>query len=88
MMSQFEERSISQYPFTLSGYPKKMHSVLYGSSDLLFLEGILAMHVNQKYESGHFWFEVAPSLVGGLMLDRSMGRSVLDVCCKVKCFDP
>jgi hypothetical protein len=37
---------------------------------------------------GHFRFEVAPSLVGGLILDRSIGRSVLDVCCIVKCFGP
>jgi hypothetical protein len=37
---------------------------------------------------GHFQFEVAPSLVGGLILDRFMGRSVLDVCFTVKCFGP
>jgi hypothetical protein len=37
---------------------------------------------------GHFRFEAAPSLVGGLILDKSMGRYVLDVCCTVKCFNP
>jgi hypothetical protein len=40
MMSQSEERSISLYPFKLSGYPTKIHSVLCGSSAFLFLEGI------------------------------------------------
>jgi hypothetical protein len=37
---------------------------------------------------GHFKFEVAPSLIGGLILDRFMGRYILDVCCIVKCFSP
>jgi hypothetical protein len=37
---------------------------------------------------GHLWFEATPSLVGGIILDRSMGRFVLDVCCIVKCFGP
>jgi hypothetical protein len=37
---------------------------------------------------GHFRFEATPSLVGGLILDRSMGRSVLDVCFTFKCFVP
>ena len=37
---------------------------------------------------GHLWFEASPCLVGGLILDRSMGRYILDVCCIVKCFDP
>jgi hypothetical protein len=29
---------------------------------------------------GHFHFEAAPSLLGGLILDISMGRSILDAC--------
>jgi hypothetical protein len=37
---------------------------------------------------GHFRFEAAPSLVGGLILERYMGRFVLDVCCTVKFFEP
>jgi hypothetical protein len=42
----------------------------------------------KNWKVGHFWFEAAPSLIGGLILDRSMGGFVLDVCCTVKCFDP
>jgi hypothetical protein len=37
---------------------------------------------------GHFRFEASPSLVGGLILDISMRRSVLDVCFTVKFFGP
>ena len=37
---------------------------------------------------GHFWFEVAPSLVGGVILEISMWRYVLYVCCTVKFFSP
>jgi hypothetical protein len=37
---------------------------------------------------GHFRFEVAPSLVGGFILDKDMGRSVLDVGFKIKFFNP
>jgi hypothetical protein len=42
MMSQSEKISISQYPFTLFGYPTIIHSVLCGSSTFLFLDGIWA----------------------------------------------
>jgi hypothetical protein len=37
---------------------------------------------------GHFRFEATPSLIEGLILDRSMGRYFLDVCCIVKGFGP
>jgi hypothetical protein len=89
MMSQSKERSMSLYPFTPSGYPTKIHYVLCGSSAFLFLEGILAHAREPKYmEVGHFRFEATPSLVGGLILDISMGRYFLDVGCTIKCFIP
>ena len=37
---------------------------------------------------GHFRFEATPSLVEGLILNISMGRSILDVGCTIKCFNP
>ena len=39
-------------------------------------------------EVGHFWIEATLSLVGGLILEKSMRRSVLDVGCTIKCFNP
>jgi hypothetical protein len=34
----------------------------------------------------HFRFEATPSLIGGLILDISMGRYILDVGYTIKCF--
>jgi hypothetical protein len=39
-------------------------------------------------EVGHFQFEGTPSLIGGLILDRYMRRSILVVGCTIKCFNP
>jgi hypothetical protein len=37
---------------------------------------------------GHFRFEAALRIIGVLILDKYMGRYILDVCCIVKCFGP
>jgi hypothetical protein len=44
--------------------------------------------LTENEKVGHFQFEAAPSLIGGLILDRSVRRYVLDVCCTIKCFVP
>jgi hypothetical protein len=89
MMSQSEEISTSLYPLAPLGYPTKIHSVLCGSSAFLFSEGIQAHACEPKnMKMGHFQFEATLSLVGVLLLEISMGRSILYVCFTIKFFVP
>ena len=42
----------------------------------------------KNMELGDLWFSATPSLKGGLILDRPMRRSVLDVVSTIKFFGP
>jgi hypothetical protein len=79
MMRWSMERSMNLYPFTLSGYKKNTLSTLWIKC-LPILRGNPRPCMRTEYmEVGHFRFEATPSLEGGFILDRSMGRSILDV---------
>jgi hypothetical protein len=52
MMSRSGERSISLYPFTPSGYPKKCTQFSIDQVPSPFHREFGAMHVNEKCESG------------------------------------
>jgi hypothetical protein len=56
---------------------------------LPLLTGNLVPCTKTEYTKvGHFRFEATLSLVGGLILDKFMGRLVLDVGCTINFFSP